>query len=175
MTTHCQICMRVIKTVRGYPKNDTCGDICDAIIAHHGYRRPRHQGWQTASCMGAKFRPIEVACDALPIVIEHLVGYIARTEALLADFLANPPATLEYEINPAFRWKHGNKGTVERPADFADRDIDRDRDGFMRQTYVSLYRQHRKELAAGIKNARADLAEFERRLASWKPAEETAA
>jgi hypothetical protein len=44
----------------------------------------------------------------------------------------------------------------------------------MQQTYMRLYRDHRNELMASIKNARRDLAEFEQRLASWKPAEEAA-
>jgi hypothetical protein len=180
MITHCQICMRAIKTVRGYAKQDTSGDICDAIIAHHGFQRPRHwHGAQTASCMGAKYRPIEVACDALPVVIEHLKDFIGRNETHLADFLANPPATLEYEIDRNFRWKHGNKGTVARPDDFAERDVDQwyEQHGrySMQQTYMRLYRDHRNELMASIKNARRDLAEFEQRLASWKPAQEAAA
>lgn len=181
MTTHCQICLRAIKTVNGWPKRGigAMQEMPTSIITHHGFKRPRRwPGMQTSSCIGAKYRPIEVACDALPVVIVLLKEDIKRTQATLADFLTNPPATLAYEIDRAFRQQHGNTGTVERPADFAERDVDQwyaEHGRYsMRQTYMALYRQYRNELQADIKNARADLAEFEQRLASWKPAEEAA-
>jgi hypothetical protein len=53
-------------------------------IAHHGYQRPGG-GWQTASCIGAKHAPFEVARDRLGLHIEGqkklLKGMVlARTE-----------------------------------------------------------------------------------------------
>jgi hypothetical protein len=40
-------------------------------IAHHGYQRPG-SGWQTASCMGAKYLPFEVDRERLGDLIEAL-------------------------------------------------------------------------------------------------------
>lgn len=54
----CQICGRACGTKAG-------------VIAHHGYRRPGN-GWQTASCFGARHRPYEIASDALPPYLESL-------------------------------------------------------------------------------------------------------
>lgn len=79
--THCQICGRLIQAKTGR-------------IAHHGYTRPG-DGWQTPSCMGAKYRPYEVACDALPRAITAVTEHIATREAVLADLLANPPRGIE--------------------------------------------------------------------------------
>lgn len=39
-------------------------------MAHHGYRRPG-DGWQTASCSGAKELPFEVSREALGALIEY--------------------------------------------------------------------------------------------------------
>lgn len=47
----CQCCGRAIHAKLG-------------TIAHHGYQRPG-DGWQTASCMGAKYAPFEVSRDRL--------------------------------------------------------------------------------------------------------------
>ncbi len=52
----CQICGREIKAKSG-------------LISHHGYKRPNGQGWQTASCSGARHVPYEVGHDALDAAI----------------------------------------------------------------------------------------------------------
>lgn len=57
---HCQCCGRAIFAETG-------------TIAHHGYERPGG-GYQTASCMGAKFLPFEVSRDRLGDLIEALVN-----------------------------------------------------------------------------------------------------
>lgn len=56
-------------------------------MAHHGYQRPG-QGWQTASCPGAKFLPFEASSARLALLIEELgawkarqIEYAARLEA----------------------------------------------------------------------------------------------
>jgi|SRR5215831_2276533 len=81
MTTTCQICGRDIKSKNGF-------------IAHHGYKRPG-SGWQTASCFGAKYRPYEVASDALPKAIARLEQQIANNFAMWVSFISEPPATLK--------------------------------------------------------------------------------
>ncbi len=41
------------------------------VIAHHGYERPG-EGWQTASCWGARQLPFEVNRDRLGKLLEHM-------------------------------------------------------------------------------------------------------
>lgn len=65
--TTCQICEREIKAKGG-------------IIAHHGYKRPGN-GWQTSSCMGARFQPYEVSADRIPSVIDTYKQWAEREEA----------------------------------------------------------------------------------------------
>lgn len=54
-------------------------------MAHHGYTRPGY-GWQTASCMGARELPFEVARDRLMDMIKALIrhrnGMVAFREEL---------------------------------------------------------------------------------------------
>jgi hypothetical protein len=101
--TTCQICGRAIKAGNG-------------LIAHHGYQRPGH-GWQTNSCFGARYRPYEVACDALPPAIVGLGAYIARQQTTLASLLESPPATLAYER------RGGSRYTLERSIKAATADM----------------------------------------------------
>ncbi len=49
-------------------------------VAHHGYRRPG-QGWQTASCAGAKELPFEVSRDCLGNLITGLKSWEASAVA----------------------------------------------------------------------------------------------
>lgn len=51
--------------------------VTDGTMAHHGYQRPGH-GWQTASCPGIRFKPLEVSS-------EGLVWLVGATENRLAD------------------------------------------------------------------------------------------
>ncbi len=49
-------------------------------IAHHGYQRPGN-GWQSASCDGAKALPFEVSRDRLGSMIERLKNWEIRAVA----------------------------------------------------------------------------------------------
>lgn len=49
-------------------------------MAHHGYTRPRF-GWQTASCAGVRFRPLEVSNEGLVWLIGQLQSQLAATQA----------------------------------------------------------------------------------------------
>lgn len=54
---HCQICERKIKCASG-------------VCAHHGYERPeRGSGYQTESCIGARYRPYEISRERIPYAI----------------------------------------------------------------------------------------------------------
>lgn len=53
----CPCCFRAIAVVSG-------------TMAHHGYQRPG-QGWQTASCPGIRFKPLEVSNEGLVWMVEQ--------------------------------------------------------------------------------------------------------
>jgi hypothetical protein len=78
--TTCQICGRVCKSKNG-------------LISHHGYKRPG-DGWQTASCSGARFLPYEISCDRLPPTIEMIKKHISIVETKLEEHINNPPKIL---------------------------------------------------------------------------------
>jgi hypothetical protein len=81
----CQICGRSIFAETG-------------TIAHHGYERP-FEGWQTASCNGAKRLPFEVSCEALKDHMAHFDAFTADIEAGLAEVVAErAPAIFSYKV-----------------------------------------------------------------------------
>lgn len=170
----CQICARAILANTG-------------LIAHHGYQRPSH-GWQTASCMGARFRPYEVACDALPPAIEAVKDHIARTEHALANWQANPPEGIRCERQTRDR-RTGEKYTVQwtviRPVGFdrsAPLPADKNQAAWdytpARRSeysfrpcdlvnYAHVYAGRLAGLAQDIAASKHTLAYFEKRLAEW--------
>jgi hypothetical protein len=175
----CQICARPILANTG-------------TIAHHGYKRPGH-GWQTASCFGAKYRPYEVACDALPPAIKSVEAHIARVEALLAEWLATPPAAIQCDATRKGRWNESDwrvEWSVLRPARFnPSAPVDRQNDkqakpdympaprhsyGFRPcdlKTYAAVYAGRIAELRADIVGSKETLEHFRKRLADWKSPE----
>lgn len=66
----CQICERAILAETG-------------LIAHHGYERPG-DGWQTASCFGARALPFEVSRDRLGEYVDALARERDRLREKLA-------------------------------------------------------------------------------------------
>ncbi|MDN8617994.1 hypothetical protein [Variovorax ginsengisoli] len=55
-----------------------------ARMAHHGYTRPGH-GWQTASCPGTKFMPLDTTDDGPRYMLAMRIDQRRRTEAALAQ------------------------------------------------------------------------------------------
>jgi hypothetical protein len=148
MTT-CQICAREIQAKSGR-------------IAHHGYRRPGH-GWQTASCFGAKYRPYEVACDAIAAGIAACERFIARNDERVADLFAAPPA--DYVEKNAWGVV---KRTVIRPEGFDPHLV---RHTFGEDSrYAFRFHEQINTLRRQQVAARADIAFMNERLAAWKPA-----
>ena len=152
-TTTCQICARAIKANTG-------------IIAHHGYQRPQYQGWQTASCDGARQLPYEVSRDYIPVVIERYKMHSANQEAMADEMLRTPPATItKFAMN-----SYQDDQTFDKPADFdAYEIVNADRltgSSSYQNEYIRKYRAHRsnvKEIAAAI--------EFlQKRYADWRAA-----
>jgi hypothetical protein len=54
------------------------------VIAHHGYRRPG-EGWQSASCPGARHLPFEAGRDRLGDLIARLRIEMAKEERTVED------------------------------------------------------------------------------------------
>ena len=176
MTT-CQICGRAIKAKTG-------------LIAHHGYQRPEY-GWQTASCMGARFRPYEVACDALPPAIASVEAHIERTTKALANWQAAPPAAIQCDGERADRRNHWAKyqvvWSVIRPGDFdpavpiANENqaiwdytpMRRASYGFRPcdiKSYAAVYDGKIKGFVRDIEASKQTLEYFRKRLADWQRA-----
>lgn len=66
----CPCCFRKIAVIGG-------------TMAHHGYQRPGH-GWQTASCPGIRFKPLEVSDEGLVWLIDSYREQLASCQAALA-------------------------------------------------------------------------------------------
>lgn len=99
-TTHCQICARDIKANTG-------------TIAHHGYQRPGN-GWQTSSCLGAKYLPYEESRDRIPAVLDTYKAILKTTKSYLKNFLTNPPK----ELTRVARYGFQENEAYPRPEDF---------------------------------------------------------
>lgn len=152
-TTTCQICGRPIKAKHG-------------IIAHHGYTRPGN-GWQTASCDGARHQPYEDARDRIPAAIKAAETFVAKRQAWLDDFLANPPAILiKTEQRYAGRYEFKTVTTeLPRPADF-NPTVER----FYSTAYEVKYDSLKREAETQIKFAKEDIAFLTKRFNDWTPA-----
>lgn len=61
------------------------------LMAHHGYQRPGG-GWQTSSCMGARYLPFEVNRDRLAELIKSLEDWKARAITARANVDAETQA-----------------------------------------------------------------------------------
>ena len=143
--SHCQICLRPIKLVRG-------------LIAHHGYQRPG-QGWQTASCLGAKHQHVEVSNARMGAVALLLITWAAQHEAAAANLIASPPETMRRSAS----WNRRAED-VARPEGFNPR---------APQTfglYGGLFMDAVSRAKCAARDQRAFAAELEARAAAWKPA-----
>lgn len=151
ITTHCQICARDIKANTG-------------LIAHHGYQRPGN-GWQTASCMGAKALPYEQSRDLIPTVITSYKGSLEHQKAYEQELLATPPAT----ITTMARYYRESE-TLTRPANF-------DKDAALRQGsynpsdpaqhYAAEYRSLVKNCRSYIADITSEIARLQIRFDEW--------
>jgi hypothetical protein len=144
----CQICGRAIKASKG-------------LIAHHGYQRP-NQGWQTRSCFGARYRPYEIACDALPLAIASCEAFIERRQTAIHEWWRNPPDKIEVR-----RGSYG-KGVVTypRPPGFmAPAQVPT---SYNPNTYEGQHARVRLEMLRDIRGAQESIPEFRKRLDDWK-------
>lgn len=169
---HCQICEREIKAKSG-------------LIAHHGYTRPHAQGWQTPSCMGARYRPYEVACDRLPAAIDAVAAHIASCKRRQAE-LNVPGVPVPNPLHRDWaRMKHSTYGyerqkvqDVPAPPATIVPEFDLSLDGKHQfpktygygRTYLQELQSLQREVERDIEYSGVTLARFEKRLADWKPA-----
>jgi hypothetical protein len=147
--TTCQVCGRTVKASKG-------------LIAHHGYRRP-YEGFQTASCEGARYVPYEVSCDRLREVTEMVRQFIARQQEMLADFLGNPPQTLTETVRRSSWDKQGTDYIYTRPDTF---NAEKYYSGIPR-TYENAFDGRKTSYERTIRLATLDLETMERRLREW--------
>jgi hypothetical protein len=134
------------------------------VIAHHGYQRPG-DGWQTASCFGARFRPYEVACDALPLCIAHAEQHLEMTQAALAKHIAEPPRGMTFK--PRDYSDRRFPVTYLRPADFDPQDTTKDYGNYY--SYRGLFRGRTYQLNRTIEAIQGQFKFMRKRLADWKP------
>lgn len=90
----CAVCFRPIAVIRGH-------------MAHHGYRRTGF-GFQTASCPGVNFKPLEVSTEGL----EWLISSV-RNQYEQAEMEFNQRFSKE-EIEVAQGERGGEKGRVDK-------------------------------------------------------------
>lgn len=142
----CQVCGRNIKANSG-------------VIAHHGYKRPG-DGWQTASCYGARHLPYEEANDQILKAINSATAYINRSAQWLVEFHYNPPPTLSATHGT---WQLKTY-TANKPENF---DPENTRRSYRRDAYDTMYHDKVYSVNKGIKEAQADLVFLRKRLSEW--------
>jgi hypothetical protein len=85
------------------------------VIAHHGYQRPG-EGWQTASCFGARRLPFEVDRTALGELIVALKNSLAGARATLRRIKKEEqPISREFTNYRGQRDERGYRPTVTIP------------------------------------------------------------
>jgi hypothetical protein len=127
----------------------------NGYIHDHGYSRPR-EWMKTASCYGRQFRPLEVS-DEGP---RFMVDLLTRTEASLLQGIENLRKATKL---PVERGSKRNERGVRIPV-FEDIEVGHPQ--FERVRERRIYAEE-----ANLKGCRADLAEFKKVIAEWKPAE----
>lgn len=129
----CPVCFRPIAVLRG-------------TMAHHGYQRPG-QGWQTASCPGIRFKPLEVSSEGLEWLIGILREQLATLEVAYRNrnkkdslMVSKPGRMFEFE-------------TITKDSPEWKRHFD---------AFVAKLQSERKSL-------RRELPTLDKMLADWKP------
>lgn len=110
----CQCCARLIRSNQGH-------------IAHHGYQRPG-DGYQTASCSGAKEVPFEVGRDTLGRVIVVMRDRLARLQAARAAAERE-----EFPVTFYYRKHLGYGHTASHSVDITREDFDMVREAYRNQ------------------------------------------
>jgi hypothetical protein len=148
--TTCQICGRSIKAKTG-------------VIAHHGYKRPSGYGFQTASCLGARYLPYEVSADRIPEVIKMVQAFVDKTEREFEIFTENPPEKLIDKKYAGFgRYE---KIEIEKPEGFKVSDC---RGGNKMYSYEGAYAHYKYAFEQNIKMSKLQVEYMQERFDNWK-------
>ncbi|MFN9473236.1 hypothetical protein [Acidovorax sp.] len=130
----CPVCFRKIAATSGK-------------MAHHGYQRPGG-GWQTSSCPGIRFKPLEVSPDGLRWLVgtlrEQLV--VARRAYDLRDTLPEEFLVRDYSAKSASAMKKIGRSDPGWDGEF---------------------RRHVQELESEISLLQTELPQLEHRLTNW--------
>lgn len=129
----CPVCFRPIAVLRG-------------TMAHHGYQRPG-QGWQTASCPGIRFKPLEVSSEGL----EWLIATLRERLAGLKNAHANQATHPEYLM--AKRTYNGKAEKITRDDPLWPR----------------VFARHIAEIESEMESLERELPMLDKKLADWKP------
>lgn len=151
-TVHCQICARDIKAKTG-------------TIAHHGYQRPGN-GWQTSSCLGAKYLPYEQSRDRIPQVIEMYKGFKQNNIDREKDLLANPPAT----ITKFARYGFQEDKVYPRPENFSVEKAMEGGSWNMNEYYEMEFKSMVKNRRSNVLSIDREIKFLEDRYKNWKEA-----
>lgn len=131
----CPCCFRPIAVVR-------------EKMAHHGYTRPG-QGWQTASCPGVRFKPLEVSSEGLEWLITTLRDRLKMVQESYRH---------RDKRDSLFVRKAGTGRKIEFET------ITRESPSWARHFEALV-----AELKAEIRSLKGQLPMLERKLAAWKP------
>lgn len=152
--TTCQICERGLTANKKYQGN--------RILSHHGFTRPG-DGWLHGACFGAKQRPYEDACDAIPPYIESVKNYRKGQEDLIERYKTTPPDTITI---PSFS-RRSEPLVFTKPEGF---------DPTANHSYSNRYRDYEgawlgriKDAEYSIVKANREVERMEKRLQAWKP------
>lgn len=165
--TTCQVCGRPTLTRVG---SDTVHDGAgyEERIAHHGYSRPHGSGYQTASCFGARWRPYEEACDALPPVIFQEEQHLFNLREALRAHRTAPPKTLTWHRSEGQGKKRRDwSEEVSRPSGFKAPLEPSDRGAAEPGSYLALWAELDGGIQRDIRWTQDALTRLRVRLRDW--------
>jgi hypothetical protein len=139
------------------------------VIAHHGYQRP-YEGWQTASCMGARELPFEVDRDCLAVMIAALKR---QKERMIVARAAIENETVELTLSYVVHAGYGKREEKSLKVTRATWDAVRAENLMIFSRHLWSSFDTRKSLALMIRDSKirfiaSDIAAQEKRYAGWK-------
>lgn len=146
------------------------------VIAHHGYQRPG-DGWQTASCFGARRLPFEVDRTALGELIVALKNSLSGARATLRDIKAEKhPISHEFTDYTAQRDHRGHWPSIKiefSRAGFADQIKTHEKllrsNGYHTITFDDEKKRAVDWQAYKVKQIAEDVRRSQARYDGWKP------
>lgn len=146
----CQICARDIKATTG-------------VIAHHGYQRPGN-GYQSASCIGARQLPYEISRDFIPQAIGQYQVWLDHQLGRIDELTNNPPEKLTRYARHSF----DKNEELQRPEGFdAKVNIAGDVPYFEMTDYHREHQAQVREAGRNAKHLSEDVKWLQERYDSW--------